>query len=167
MQRREPTAAEHTAHDAALAKRLGVTTAELQKALATARASMPQAAEGRGHYGPDATALAKTLGVDATKLQKAPGAHRPTARTEAARKASLTAMAKELGISEAKLQAALEAQHRGEKPQARPNGTDPLATVLAKALNREVSKVSAALQAEQSNPPEALGGHGPEGHFGH
>jgi UDP-N-acetylmuramyl pentapeptide synthase len=121
---------------AALAKKLGLSTAKVQSALAARR----------DHRG-DPAALAKALGVTQEKLRRAFESLRPDHGPRGGRDhrgPESAALAKALGVTQAQLNAAFDklmAAHEADEKKRR----DEFAQKLADKLNIDVAKVKAAL----------------------
>jgi HD-GYP domain-containing protein (c-di-GMP phosphodiesterase class II) len=140
----------------ALASKLGVTTAKLQAALATAR---PAAAE-RPARSDRAADLAAALDVDAAKIQAILDANRPARPAPGIKPAApdqsalVTALADGLSLDKTTVQAALtklDAAHQAEH-QARDTA---MAAAIAKELGLSTEKVTAALEATRPARPKA------------
>jgi hypothetical protein len=137
---------------AAVAKKLGVTTTQLQSALDRARPA--DAGKDRGDRGADrAAALAKALGVDTADVQKILDANRPSRDaggpgrgTRPDDSALISALAKGLNKSEADVKAAVAKAEQAHQAEHQARETAMYAAV-AKALGKDTADVKAAFQA--------------------
>lgn len=167
---------------AAMAKKMGVTSAELKKALDSLRP-----AKGDGPGGPELSALAKELGVSSTKLQAAfekvrpsdagppPGGPPPGGRfdrdgdrggpgpgdpekdgnrPDGPAAAFAAALAKELGLKTADVQAAFK-KVRSEDQATESARRGAFVKALANKLGISTAKVEAALGSKRFGPPGA------------
>ena len=142
---------------AALAKKLGVTTAPLRAAFEATRPDAPGRGDRRGDLAAD---LAAALNVETAKVQELLDANRPT-RSERRRPARgerpghaalITALAEGLSLDEAavkaafdKLRAAREADHDARHAA--------MVAALAKELGLSAEKVEAAFEAHRPAKP--------------
>ena len=147
----------------AIAAKLGVTSTQLQAALAANRPARPSGRGPGGRGDGMAAELATALGADATKVAailEAGRPARPAAGTAPQRPAAgrpdnsalVAALASGLGLDESAVKAALDklaAAHEAEH-QARDNARY---TALAKTLGVDAEKVAAAFEAVRPAKP--------------
>jgi hypothetical protein len=139
---------------AAVAKDLGVSEADLTKALQAARPQTP-ANGARPQRGADeAAAIAKELGVDATAAQAVLDADRPDHGPGRGHDdtALVAALVKRFSVGEAKAQAAVDAARKAHEAEHQARETAMYAAV-AKALGKDAAAVQKAFEAHRPARP--------------
>lgn len=145
-----------TTRQAALAKELGVSVAQLRAAEQAIRPSDPR----KGGPGDLATKLARALGVDTAKIEAILDANRPAPPADGARPAKpdrtalVTALAKGLNVDAAKVEAALA---KVGPPKGKRERGDH-AAALAKQLGLNTDIVQSALDKLRPAKPAAAAG---------
>jgi protein-disulfide isomerase-like protein with CxxC motif len=134
---------------AAVAKTLGVSEADLQKAVEAAR---PQPPNGNPPQRTDvAAAIAKELGVATADVQAVLDANRPSHRDDTA---LVAALVKRFSVTEAKAQAALDAVEKTHEAEHAARETAMYAAI-AKALGKDADAVQKAFEADRPARPSA------------
>ncbi len=132
---------------AAVAKTLGVSEADLQKAVQAAR---PQPPNGTPPQRTDfAAAIAKELGVATADVQAVLDANRPSHRDDSA---LVAALVKRFSVTEAKAQAALDAVEKAHEADHAARETAMYAAI-AKALGKDAAAVQNAFEANRPAKP--------------
>jgi len=132
---------------AAVAKTLGVSEADLQKAVQAAR---PQPPNGNPPQRTDlAAAIAKELGVATADVQAVLDANRPSHHDDTA---LVAALVKRFSVTEAKAQAALDSVEKAHEADHEARETAMYAA-LAKALGKDADAVQKAFEANRPAKP--------------
>jgi uncharacterized membrane protein YkoI/protein-disulfide isomerase-like protein with CxxC motif len=133
---------------AAVAKTLGVSEADLQKAVQAARPQPP--ANGNPPQRTDfAAAIAKELGVATADVQAVLDANRPSHHDDTA---LVAALVKRFSVTEAKAQAALDAVEKAHDADHEARETAMYAAI-AKALGKDADAVQKAFEANRPAKP--------------
>jgi uncharacterized membrane protein YkoI/protein-disulfide isomerase-like protein with CxxC motif len=131
----------------AVAKTLGVSEADLQKAVQAAR---PQPPNGNPPQRTDfAAAIAKELGVATADVQAVLDANRPSHRDDSA---LVAALVDKFSVTEAKAQAALDAVETAQQADHEARETAMYAAI-AKALGKDADAVQKAFEANRPAKP--------------
>jgi protein-disulfide isomerase-like protein with CxxC motif len=133
---------------AAVAKALGVSEADLQKAVQAAR-PQPPANGSPPQRGDLAAAIAKELGVATADVQAVLDANRPSHRDDAALVAALVG---KFSVTEAKAQAALDAVRKAHQADHEAREAAMYAAI-AKALGKDADAVRKAFEANRPARP--------------
>ena len=133
---------------AAVAKTLGVSEADLQKAVQAAR-PQPPANGNPPQRGDLATAIAKELGVATAEVQAVLDANRPSHHDDTA---LVAALVKTFSVTEAKAQAALDAVRKAHEADHEARETAMYAAI-AKELGKDADAVKKAFEANRPARP--------------
>ena len=133
---------------AAVAKTLGVSEADLQKAVQAAR-PQPPANGNPPQRGDLAAAIAKELGVATADVQAVLDANRPSHHDDTA---LVAALVKTFSVTEAKAQAALDAVRKAHEADHEARETAMYAAI-AKALGKDADAVRKAFEANRPAKP--------------
>jgi protein-disulfide isomerase-like protein with CxxC motif len=132
----------------AVAKTLGVSEADLQKAVQAAR-PQPPANGNPPQRGDFAAAIAKELGVAAADVQAVLDANRPSHRDDTA---LVAALVKRFSVTEAKAQAALDAVEKAHEAEHEAREAAMYAAI-ARALGKDADAVKQAFEANRPAKP--------------